>query len=66
VIGDTVNLAARIMGEACHDEERKIMISEDTMKLIERKLPSIFFKKKKFKGKSMELPIFLPLDLTDE
>ncbi len=52
------------MGEACYEKEldKKLIVSESTAKYAEHKISFKFYKRKKFKGKSVELPIFLPID----
>ncbi|EAR83243.2 PH domain protein (macronuclear) [Tetrahymena thermophila SB210] len=68
VIGDSVNLSARIMQKACEqqDENFKILCSEATMKQAQNKISFKFKDSYKFKGKSVYLPIYYPLDLNDK
>ena len=66
VIGDSVNLSARMMGTACKSADHRIMVSEETVKSTEGKVSYEFYKCYLFKGKSKELPIYLPLEYSDE
>jgi len=61
VIGDSVNLSARIMSCACHEQEKRILVDEQTAKQAMGKIDFRFWNWKKFKGKSMHLPIYEPL-----
>lgn len=56
------------MSCACKEEnyDHKVIVSEATYKYAENKISFKPFGYRKFKGKSVELPIFLPLDKPDE
>ena len=55
------------MGEACYEKEldKKLIVSESTSKYAEHKISFKFYKRKKFKGKSVELPVYLPIEPGD-
>lgn len=61
VIGDSVNLSARIMSCACKEKDKRILVDEQTAKQAKGKIDFCFWNWKKFKGKSMYLPIYEPL-----
>jgi adenylate cyclase 10 len=51
VIGDTVNLAARMMQQACLESEHKIIVCKDTAMDAEVSISFCFLRSQKFKGK---------------
>ncbi|KAL4462875.1 hypothetical protein ABPG72_011131 [Tetrahymena utriculariae] len=66
VIGDSVNLSARIMSCACKEKDKRILVDETTTKQAMNKIDFKFWDWKKFKGKSMYLPIYEPLFYSSE
>jgi adenylate cyclase 10 len=60
VIGDTVNLGARLMQLACTDGEHSIIICQETAQAAEHKIASYFYKDVQLKGKQNLVPIFVP------
>ncbi|KRX10829.1 P-loop containing nucleoside triphosphate hydrolase [Pseudocohnilembus persalinus] len=68
VIGDSVNLAARIMGDAKgqKDIQKKFLCCETTYLKCQNQISFQFFAKRQFKGKSIKLNIYQPLNLTNE
>ncbi len=67
VLGDSVNLSARLMSAACTEQNDayKIIINEETAREAEHKISTLFYKMVKLKGKQFETPMYLPLNLTD-
>lgn len=63
VLGDVVNLAARIMG-SCKSMNLKNAIKCDlnTRMLVGNKLEFVYLGHSEMKGKSISIPIFKPLD----
>lgn len=64
VLGDSVNLAARLMQTACGETEQKIIICENTSLHAQHKLPTVYFKAVKLKGKADDVRIYYPLDVS--
>ncbi len=65
VLGDSVNLSARIMAWNKYkgiDENGFIHVDEATRRAAEHDVPFAFREFYRFKGKSVSLPIFAPLD----
>ena len=65
VLGDVVNVAARIMGQS-KQEKGKILVGLDTMKESSPFLECKYVQHCLFKGKSVSLPIYEPLDPEEE
>lgn len=61
VLGDSVNLAARLMQTACGEKFHKIIVCENTAKHAEHKLTSVYYKSVKLKGKAFDIPLFYPV-----
>ncbi len=47
ILGDTVNLAARLMQAACGEKNKKVFVDEETMREAQGKLGFRFFQKAK-------------------
>lgn len=62
VLGDGVNLSARLMQAACQEKEKKILVDEVTKMEAEHKLRFRFVKKSEVKGKSGEISFFEPVE----
>jgi class 3 adenylate cyclase len=63
VLGDSVNLAARLMQTACSETapQYKMIVCENTSKLAEHKLTTIYYKSVKLKGKEFDIPLYYPV-----
>jgi adenylate cyclase 10 len=68
VLGDSVNLSARLMSAACQEtsDAFKVIVNEEAARGAEHKISTSYYKMVKLKGKQFETPIFVPLDLSDE
>ena len=66
ILGDSVNLAARLMQAACGEKQKKIFVDEVTRKEAQCKLAFRFVKKAMVKGKSSEISFFEPISFEDE
>lgn len=65
VLGDVVNVSARIMGWS-KKEKGKILVSYDTMRESSPFLEFKYSEHCRFKGKSVSLPIYEPFDPEDQ
>lgn len=63
VLGDSVNLSARLMQAACLDSDKKIIIDEVTARDAVYKIPIKYYKSIQVKGKTMDIPIYEPIFL---
>lgn len=66
VLGDIVNLSARLMQAACSENEYKILVDEETKRDAENKIKFIFFEFRTVKGKSGQIPIYAPVNCLEE
>ena len=66
ILGDSVNLAARLMQAACGEKQKKIFVDEITRKEAQCKLAFRFVKKATVKGKTNEISFFEPVMFDDE
>jgi len=66
ILGDSVNLAARLMQAACGEKQKKIFVDEVTRKEAQGKLAFRFVRKASVKGKSVEISFFEPITAEDE
>lgn len=66
ILGDSVNLAARLMQAACGEKQKKIFVDETTRREAQCKLAFRFVKKAMVKGKSKEISFFEPIPFDDE
>lgn len=62
VLGDNVNLAARLMQKACYEKEigKKILICIQTATDSANKVNSYFYKFMEMKGKINPIAVFIP------
>lgn len=60
VLGDGVNLSARLMQAACKSEDHRILIDEVTATQAKNKMLTFFYDKIMVKGKSMPIDTFYP------
>lgn len=66
VLGDTVNLSARLMQAACGEKDFKILVDEETKRDAEHKIKFKFFECRTVKGKTGQIPIYAPINTLDE
>ena len=52
MLGDSVNLSARLMQAACGEQENKILIDSETARSAESKMNTKYYKSMLMKGKS--------------
>ena len=62
MLGDSVNLSARLMQAACGEQENKILIDSETARSAESKMNTKYYKSMLMKGKSEDTLIYIPLD----
>ncbi|CAD8172324.1 unnamed protein product [Paramecium pentaurelia] len=62
VLGDSVNLAARLMQAACEEKEYKILVCSETAKSAEHNLSFQFLRSQIVKGKNQPVEIYVPLE----
>jgi len=61
VLGDKVNLSARLMGHSIHSVGKNILCDRDIMIRAGHKIDFIFSGKKAFKGKKIETEFYEPV-----
>jgi len=66
VLGDTVNLSARLMQAACGEKEYKVFVDEETKRDAEHKIRFKFFECRTVKGKTEQIPIYAPINCLEE
>ena len=66
ILGDSVNLAARLMQAACGEKQKKIFVDEVTRREAQCKLAFRFVRKASVKGKSVEISFFEPITAEEE
>ncbi|CAD8156300.1 unnamed protein product [Paramecium octaurelia] len=62
VLGDSVNLAARLMQAACSETTHKILICMETAKSAGHCISTAFLRQTQVKGKNAPVHIYVPLD----
>lgn len=62
VLGDSVNLAARLMQAACQETNKKVLIDEKTARSAMQKLSIRFFKSMQVKGKAIAVNVYEAID----
>jgi class 3 adenylate cyclase len=60
VLGDGVNLSARLMQAACKSEDHRILIDEVTATQAKNQMMTFFYDKIMVKGKSMPIDVYFP------